>query len=100
MLPISHPLAKQRMIRLRDLADEPFVLYFRDGAPEMFDTNGMCKKAGFSPRIVDGPDLMQTVLTMVESEQGVSLVPACVRLVAPAEVTFRRCKLIKHASIW
>ncbi len=96
VLPISHPLAKQRMIRLRDLADEPFVLYFRDGAPEMFDTIiGMCKKAGFSPRIVDGPDLMQTVLTMVESEQGVSLVPACVRLLGPAGVTFHRLQADK-----
>jgi len=71
VLPISHPLAKKRTIRLRDLADEPFVLYFRDGATEMFDTIiGVCKKAGLSPRIVDGPGLMQTVLTMVNRSKA------------------------------
>jgi hypothetical protein len=38
---------------------------------------------------------MQTALTMVESEQGVSLVPACVRLLGPAGVTFRRLQADK-----
>jgi hypothetical protein len=43
----------------------------QDGAPEMFDTIiGVCKKAGFSPGIVDGPDLMQTVLTMVNRSRA------------------------------
>lgn len=91
VLPASHPLTKKRAIRLIDLAEEPFVLYYRDGEPEMFDTIiGMCKRAKFSPRIIDSPDLVQTVLTWIESEQGVSLVPACVRLIRPTGVTFRK----------
>lgn len=91
VLPVSHPLTKTRTIPLADLTEEPFVLYYRDGAPGMFDTIiGMCKRAKFSPRIIDSPDLMQTVLTMIESGQGVSLVPACVRLLRPTGVTFHK----------
>jgi DNA-binding transcriptional LysR family regulator len=35
----------------------------------------VCRRAGFSSRIVNEPDFMATVLTLVESELGISLVP-------------------------
>jgi DNA-binding transcriptional LysR family regulator len=39
----------------------------------------MCNDAGFSPRIENEPDMMQTILSLVEAEEGVSILPACVR---------------------
>jgi hypothetical protein len=39
----------------------------------------MCNDAGFSPRVENEPNLMQTVLSLVEGEEGISIVPACVR---------------------
>jgi DNA-binding transcriptional LysR family regulator len=38
----------------------------------------VCRRAGFSPRIVNEPDFMATVLTLVESGLCVSIVPRCV----------------------
>jgi DNA-binding transcriptional LysR family regulator len=79
VLPVSKAV-KTKHIRISDLANESFVLFHRVGAPPLFDTIiSMCNKAGFSPMVKCEPDRMQTVLTIVEAEQGISIVPACVR---------------------
>ena len=36
---------------------------------------GICNDAGFSPRVENEPNMMPTVLSMLEAEQGVSIVP-------------------------
>jgi DNA-binding transcriptional LysR family regulator len=78
-LPRSHSLAKQKVLRLKALAGESFVQFHRKGARTLFDeVIAVCRRAGFPPRIVNEPDFMATVLTLVESELGISLVPRCV----------------------
>src|SRR5882724_6807934 len=79
-LPAKHPLAKQKVVRLKSLASEPFVQFHRKGAPGLFDeVIATCRRTGFSPRIVNEPNFMATVMTLVESGLGVSLIPRCVR---------------------
>lgn len=79
VLPLSR-LVKTKRVRIADLAKESFVLFHREGSPGLFDTiTGMCNDAGFSPRVENEPNMMQTVLSLVEAEEGVSIVPACVR---------------------
>ncbi len=83
--------AKTKSVRLADLAKESFVLFHREGAPSLFDTiTRMCNKAGFSPKVDCEPDLMQTVLTIVAADQGISIVPACVRNLRSDGVCFHR----------
>jgi DNA-binding transcriptional LysR family regulator len=78
-LPRSHSLAKRKVVRLKALAGEPFVQFHRKGARTLFDeVISVCRRAGFSPRIVNEPDFMATVLTLVESGLCVSIVPRCV----------------------
>jgi len=90
VLPASRRV-KAKRVRISDLAKESFVLFHREGAPPLFDTIlGMCNDAGFSPRVDCEPNLMQTVLTIVEAEQGVSIVPACVRNLRSDGVRFYR----------
>lgn len=80
VLPPNHPLAKERKIQPQKLAGEDFVLFHRVGAPVVFDEAvGMCRQAGFSPKIRHETDLMTTVFMLVESGLGVSLVPSCAR---------------------
>ena len=82
---------KTKQVRLSDLANESFVLFHRDGAPRLFDTiTGMCNDAGFSPKVENEPNMMQTVLSLVEAEEGVSIVPACVRNLRSDGVRFYR----------
>ncbi|HEY1950661.1 MAG TPA: LysR substrate-binding domain-containing protein [Bryobacteraceae bacterium] len=104
-LPKGHPLANEPAIRLAQLATEPFVLNAREGAPELFDAIiGFCKKAKFSPRVVDSPSLWQTVLTLVEAGEGVSLIPACVKQLRSNGVVFQmfsdRCRLLDVVLAW
>ena len=78
-------------MRISDLAKDSFVLFHREGAPRLFDTiTGMCTNAGFSPLVECAPNMMQTVLTLVAAEQGVSIVPACVRNLRADGVRFYR----------
>lgn len=90
VLPRSKRVNKTR-IRLADLANESFVLFHREGSPSLFDTiTGMCSRAGFCPRVENEPNMMQTVLSLVEAEQGVAIVPACVRNLSSKNVRFYR----------
>src|SRR5213593_515059 len=89
-LPTAHALAKQKVVNLKALAGEPFVQFHRDGAPSLFDeVIGVCRRAGFSPRIVNEPNFMATVMTLVESGLGVSLIPYCVRTLNRPHVAIR-----------
>ena len=98
-LPKEHPLAGEQTIALNKLAKERLIIFCRDGAPEVFDAIvAVCKKAKFSPRIGDTPRAWQSMLTMVEADEGVGLVPACVQYLRSTDVIFRpladkRCKV-------
>jgi len=50
----------------------------------------VCNEAGFSASVENQPNMMQTVLSLVEAEQGVSIVPACVRNLLSDGVRFYR----------
>lgn len=83
-LPKEHRLAARGLVNLRDVAGENFVQFHRRGSLYLFDACvALCKQAGFAPHIVHETNLMATVLTLVESGVGVSLVPACVRYLHP-----------------
>jgi len=76
VLPRSRKL-KSKKIRIADLANERFILFHRKGAPAVFDTIvGACRSQGFSPRVENEPNSMQTILSLVEAEEGVAIVPA------------------------
>jgi DNA-binding transcriptional LysR family regulator len=90
VLPRSRQV-KTKRVRISDLANESFVLFDREAAPGLFDTViGMCNDAGFSPRVENEPNMMQTVLSLVEAEEGISIVPACVRNLRSDGVRFYR----------
>src|ERR1700731_3376674 len=76
VLPRSRKL-KSKKIRLAALANERFILFHRKGAPAVFDTIiGACRSHGFSPQVENEPNSMQTILSLVEAEEGVAIVPA------------------------
>lgn len=71
----SHPLARGPFT-LKQLANEPFVAYARQWAPEFNDAwTGICRRNGFSPHIVQETAEMDTALALVAAGMGVALVP-------------------------
>ena len=92
VLPRDHPLAT-KTIDVLDLAAERFVLCERRVTPQLFDNIlGLCTGAGFSPEIVNTSATWAGVLTLVESGEGVSLVPAGVRHLRTRGVVFRHLR--------
>lgn len=90
VLPQGHRLENAEAISLKDLAGDRFVFYARENAPELFDSIvSLCKRARFSPDIVDTPCLWQSILTMIEAGEGVSIVPATVQHLRAQGVVFR-----------
>jgi DNA-binding transcriptional LysR family regulator len=90
VLPQSRRL-KSKKIRLADLANERFILFHRQGAPVVFDTIvGACRAQGFSPRVENELNSMQTILSLVEAEEGVAIVPASASCLRSNGVQFVR----------
>ena len=76
-LPESHPLAHVGSISLRQLANEPFILFpHRRGSGFYEHVMGMCQKAGFMPKVLEAVAHFHTLLLLVKAGYGVSLVPA------------------------
>jgi DNA-binding transcriptional LysR family regulator len=75
-LPVNHPLAKKRLTDLRVLRDEPFVFFPRHYNPGYFDKIiSLCQHTGFSPNIQYEGLGSNTLLQMVGSGLGVTILP-------------------------
>ncbi|WID97883.1 LysR substrate-binding domain-containing protein [Bosea vestrisii] len=89
-LPDDHALAGHKTIALADLAGDDFI-----GTPRQLGIGfhdqiiGLCRLAGFSPRIAQEARQMQTVASLVASGLGVALIPASLALMPRAGVAFR-----------
>src|SRR5579875_2728350 len=71
---VDHPLAKQEVVALEDLADELFELWPRDMAPGFYDAVlAACRGAGFEPRF-DEHTAGSTVWGNIAQNRGVGLV--------------------------
>jgi DNA-binding transcriptional LysR family regulator len=87
-LPRDHPLAG-KPVSIDALMAERFVLCDRQMTPGLFDSIvALCSTAGFSPNIVNTAATWSSVLTLVESGEGVALVPSGVRYLRPPGVVF------------
>ena len=87
-MPSDHPLAGGS-VPVSALAGEPFVMCERSVTPALFDgILGLCSKAGYSPHIVNTSTSWPGVLTLVESGEGIAMVPSGVRYLRTAGVTF------------
>ncbi|WP_219466055.1 LysR family transcriptional regulator [Nonomuraea rhizosphaerae] len=91
VLPVGHDLAGQRVVPVAALAAEPFVLLGPEAGPTVHERIvGVCRAAGFEPRIGQHAVEWQTVCALVEAGLGVSIAPASVRRVRLKGVAYRR----------
>lgn len=90
-LPKSHPLAGRRRVRLGQLADERFVLYSHRLAPGLYEhTIGLCRRAGFTPKVIQEATQYPTLIVMVAAGYGISLIPALGKPAAREDVALVR----------
>jgi DNA-binding transcriptional LysR family regulator len=80
VLPENHEQSDARAISLHTLSKEPFILFPRSLAPELYDQIiNLCRQARFSPRVVQEAIQMQTIVGLVAAEIGVAIVPRSVQ---------------------
>lgn len=95
-IPVANELVARSRLALRDLADQPFVLFPRRHGPGLHDViMDACREAGFAPRVAHEPNEMQAVLGCVASGLGVSLVPASLATFHPGDITYRRLRGVR-----
>ena len=77
----SNPLASQENVTIKDLKEEAFVIISRDESPNGFDAIiSICRKNGFTPKIVKQLPNVESVLLCVEMGIGVALFDSKVRI--------------------
>ncbi len=104
-LPSTHGLAGQPRVRLRQLAEDPFILIPRQSAPSFHDlTVSTCVQAGFSPNIRHYAKHLVSIVSMVGMGRGVSLVPETFARAALPGVVFKPIDGVKalaeYTIIW
>jgi DNA-binding transcriptional LysR family regulator len=83
-LPSSHPLAGADEIELKNLSDEGFITFpASQGSALRESMITACAGAGFRPHIVQEVMDPYTILSLVASEAGISLMPAPVANIMP-----------------
>lgn len=89
----DHPLmqGRKRPIALERLSGESFIVPPRELAPALFDQIvGLCRRAGFEPRVTQQARQMQTVISLVACGMGWALVPESMRNLHRDGVDYRR----------
>lgn len=74
LIPTSHPLARRRVIKLEEVADDPWIT--RSSHPVASVLGRICHEAGFDPRIVFEANDYQELLGMVSAGLGVAIAPS------------------------
>ncbi len=88
-LPTGHSMARLKGIELAALAGDTFVFYRRPTGPGLHDAIlAACLQAGFSPTVGQEAPRMSSTLGLVAAGLGVSIVPASMRRMNVAGVTF------------
>ncbi|RYX95146.1 MAG: LysR family transcriptional regulator [Comamonadaceae bacterium] len=68
----ANPLATKRILRLRDLANERFIVFARAVAPNMYDRIiSMCQEEGFSPKVIVEASPAQSIVGLAACGVGI-----------------------------
>jgi len=77
VVPAKHKLARKKKISVKELKNESFITFTRECGPTIFDSFlVLCSNAGFTPQISHHASQLNSVLRLIESGFGVSLLPA------------------------
>ena len=96
-LPRGHPLAgnsrnSDAALSLKRLAQESFIVYGPPGSGLIEATIKACRTAGFDPRIGQAAPRVTSMIGLVASGFGISLVPASLRHLQVEGMAYRRVR--------
>ena len=88
-LPTGHRLVQRPKLRLRDLADEPWMLGTTTTCPDARMFKRACHEAGFEPKIAFENDDYHAILGFVAAGVGIALIPDLAARAAREDVVIR-----------
>lgn len=89
-MPSEHPYAQRKRVDLRLLAQEDFIIYPRQNGRALFDLIiSVCRDVGFSPKVLQIAPQMTSIVNLVATGIGLSIVPASIAQVATPGVVYR-----------
>lgn len=92
-IPPNHVLARQKDVRLAQLAGEPFVMISAEAAPAYTSHfHRLCLREGFRPRVVLEAPRAQAVAALTIAGAGVSILPASLNRITGNGISFRLSK--------
>jgi len=101
VLPADHPLAKKKKVLIEDLKSLFFVTMSEETHPGSRDwLTGLCKEAGFSPRILQDVELESGIMTFVAEGLGVTLARKQIQKLPHPGVMFRPLAVAAKADYW
>lgn len=103
VLPVNHPLAERSHVELEDMNGVPFVMYSPDQGKYFYSLiAGLFASSGVMPRYIQHLDHVHTVVGLVRSGVGISIVPASATQLHFDNVVFRpmlRCDVIAESRM-
>ena len=101
VLPARHPLAKRSRILAKDLKPLFFVAMSEQTHPGSRDwLTGLCRQAGFTPRILQDVELESGIMTFVAEGLGVTLAREQIKNLPHRGVVFRPLAAAAKADYW
>ena len=102
VLPLGHPLASRDTIALSDLNDLPFIMYSSQFFHDF--VSGLLLASGVMPRFVQYLEQVPSVVNLVRTGMGVSIVPATVSRLHFGDVVFKpisqRNAVAERRMVW
>jgi DNA-binding transcriptional LysR family regulator len=78
-MPAGHPLARSKYLEVKDLEQDVFVMFSHDPSPAYYDhVIALCAAAGFQPKVRVAATQLLSIVALVASGLGISLVPESV----------------------
>ena len=93
ILPLNHHLANKKRVLVKELSGEPFIGLTYDCAPKLCDAiTDICRQSGFLPKVAHETSQINSIVRLVESGLGYSIVPLSVRNAYAINVRFVELK--------
>jgi DNA-binding transcriptional LysR family regulator len=92
-LPQRHRLAKHKLIDIKDLVQESFLMVPRSEGPGFYDQIiRFCAQSGFAPKVALETGSMQTIISLTAGGMGIALVAQSLQNLRRTGVVYRPLK--------
>ena len=90
VMPAKHRLAEEDAVNIEDLSGEPFIQVHRYVATGYYDQFvHICRQAGFNPMIIQSAESAPTIVNLVATGIGISILPSSISGFSRAEVVYK-----------